>query len=99
MRLPSANYVPIESARSIDDMALSNFIIKLQAITRFVSDALQYALDQQKEDTENVAGKMSNFKKVIVYLLSIECLRDSAVTNLGASKLAPRLIRPSKVLS
>ena len=41
---------------------------------------------------------MSKFKKGNRVLLSTEGLRDSAVTNLGASKLAPRFIGPFKVL-
>uniref|UniRef100_A0AAV1TNN0 Integrase catalytic domain-containing protein n=1 Tax=Peronospora matthiolae TaxID=2874970 RepID=A0AAV1TNN0_9STRA len=58
MRNPKANHAPIESARPIDDMAVSEFILQRQAITRF----------------------------------------DSAVTNLNASKLAPRFIGPFTVL-
>ena len=40
---------------------------------------------------------MSKFVKGDSVLLSIEGLRDSAITNLGASKLAPRFIGPFKV--
>ena len=42
----AANYAPIESARPIDDMAVSEFILQRQAITRFVRDALQSAVDK-----------------------------------------------------
>ncbi|CAI5704106.1 unnamed protein product [Peronospora effusa] len=76
-RSPTANYAPIESARPIDDMAVSEFILQRQAITRF---------------------NMSKFEKGDRVLLSTEGLRDSVVTNLGASKLAPRFIGPFKVL-
>ncbi|CAH0489286.1 unnamed protein product [Peronospora farinosa] len=98
-RSPTANYAPIESARPIDDMAVSEFILQRQAITRFVRDALQSAVDQQKENADKHGRKnMSKFEKGDRVLLSTEGLRDSAVTNLGASKLAPRFIGPFKVL-
>ncbi|CAI5705840.1 unnamed protein product [Peronospora effusa] len=98
-RSPTANYAPIESARPMDDMAVSDFILQRQAITRFVRDALQSAVDQQKEKADKHGRKnMSKFEKGDRVLLSTEGLRDSAVTNLGASKLAPRFIGPFKVL-
>ena len=48
-RSPTANYTPIESALPIADKAVSEFILQRQAITRFVRDALQSAVDKQKE--------------------------------------------------
>ena len=41
---------------------------------------------------------MSKFKKVNRVLLSTDDLRDTAVINLGASKLASRFIGPFRVL-
>ena len=75
MRLPSANYAPIESARPIDDMAVSDFILRRQAITRFVRDALQSAADKQKENAAKHGRKnLSKFSKgdrIVAYRRSI----------------------------
>uniref|UniRef100_A0AAV1UDT5 Tf2-1-like SH3-like domain-containing protein n=1 Tax=Peronospora matthiolae TaxID=2874970 RepID=A0AAV1UDT5_9STRA len=99
MRNPKANYAPIESARPIDDMAVSEFILQRQAITRFVRDTLRSAVDKQKANADKRGRKnTSTFKKGDRVLLTTEGLRDSAVTNLGASKLAPRFIGPFTVL-
>ena len=70
-RSTTANYAPIESARSIDDKAVSEFILQRQAITRFVRDALQSAVDKQKENADKHGRKnMSKFKKGDRVLLS-----------------------------
>uniref|UniRef100_A0AAV1U2E9 Integrase catalytic domain-containing protein n=1 Tax=Peronospora matthiolae TaxID=2874970 RepID=A0AAV1U2E9_9STRA len=99
MRNPKANYAPIESARPIDDMAVSEFILQRQAITRFVRDTLRSAVYKQKANADKRGRKnTSTFKKGDRVLLTTEGLRDSAVTNLGASKLAPRFIGPFTVL-
>ena len=96
---PTANYAPIESARPIDDMAMSEFFLQRQAITRFVRDALQSAVNKHKENADKRGRKnMISFKKGDRVLLSTEGLRDSAFTNLGTSKLAPRFIGPFTVL-
>ena len=57
MRSPTANYAPIESARPIDGMIVSEFILQRQAITRFVGDAHQSAVDKQKENAESTAER------------------------------------------
>ena len=64
MPSPKSNYAPIESARPIDDAAVSEFILQRQAITRFVRDALQAAVDNQKENADKHGRKnMSKFVK------------------------------------
>uniref|UniRef100_A0AAV1UN18 Uncharacterized protein n=1 Tax=Peronospora matthiolae TaxID=2874970 RepID=A0AAV1UN18_9STRA len=99
MRNPKANYAPIESARPIDDMAVSEFILQRQAITRFVRDTLRSAVDKQKANADKRGRKnTSTFKKGDRVLLTTKGLRDSAVTNLGASKLAPRFVGPLTVV-
>uniref|UniRef100_A0AAV1UEE7 Tf2-1-like SH3-like domain-containing protein n=1 Tax=Peronospora matthiolae TaxID=2874970 RepID=A0AAV1UEE7_9STRA len=99
MRRPQANYAPIELARPIDDMAVSEKKIQRQAITRFVRDTVRSAVDKQKGNAGKRGRKnTSAFKKGDRVLLSTEGLRDSAVINLGASKLAPRFIGPFTVL-
>ena len=63
-RSPTVNYAPIESPQPTDDMAVSEFILQRQAITRFVRDALQSAVDQQKENADKHGRKnMSKFEK------------------------------------
>ena len=96
---PTANYAPIEPGRPIDDMAVSVFTLQRQAISRFVRDALRSAVDKQKKNADKHGRKyMSKLVKGNRVLLSTEVLRDSAVTNTGARKLAPRFIGPFKVL-
>ena len=95
---PKANYPPIESARPIDDAAVSEFILQRQAIIRFVRDAVQAAVDKQKENADKNGRKnMNKFVKGDRVLISTDGLRDSAVTNLGASRPAPSFIGPFKV--
>lgn len=96
---PTANYAPFESARPVDEMAVSEFVFQHQAITRFLRDALQSAVDKKKEYSDRHGRKnKSLLKKGDRVLLSTEGLRGSGVTNLGASKLAPCFIGPFKVL-
>ena len=56
-------------------------------------------MDKQKDNADKHGRRnMNKFVKDDCVLLSTEGSRDSAVANLGASKLAPRLIGPFKVL-
>ena len=48
MRSPTAKYAPVQSARPIDEMAVSEFIPQRQIITRSVRDALQSAINKQE---------------------------------------------------
>ena len=62
-------------------------------------DALQSALDkQQRPQTSTARINTSKFKKGDHVLWSTEDLRDTVVTNLGARKLAPRIIGLFRVL-
>ena len=57
-------------------MAVSEFILQRQALTRFVRDALQSAVDKQKENADKYGRKnTSKFKKGDRVLLSTEGLR------------------------
>ena len=56
-RFSTDNYTPIESTRRINDMAVSEFILQRQAITRFVRDALQPAVDKRKNTQTSTAEK------------------------------------------
>ncbi|CAI5728464.1 unnamed protein product [Peronospora destructor] len=96
---PLANYAPKISALPIDDAAVSDFLLHRQSVTRYVRDALQEAVDKQKENADKRGRKnMDIFRIGDKVLLSTEGLRKSAVTNLVASKLAPRFIGPFTIL-
>ena len=94
-----ANYAPIISARPLDEAAVSDFLLHRQSVTRYVRDALQAAVDKQKENADTRGrNNMATFRKGDKVLLSTEGLRNSAVTNLSANKLAPRFIGSFNVL-
>ncbi|OWY91464.1 polyprotein, partial [Phytophthora megakarya] len=94
----SANYTPIPSARPIDTERVEDFDLQRQAIDRYVRDALQAAVDRQKLNADKRGRKNMTKETGDRVLLSTEGIRDSAVTNLGASKLAPRFIGPFKII-
>ncbi|KAE9021737.1 hypothetical protein PF011_g4802 [Phytophthora fragariae] len=95
----AANYAPKTPARPVDNAAVSEFVLQRQSIARFVRDALQDAVDKQKENTDKRGRKnMATFATRDQVPLSTDGIRSSAVTNLGASKLAPRFIGPFKVM-
>ncbi|KAE9019390.1 hypothetical protein PR003_g13313 [Phytophthora rubi] len=95
----AANYAPKTPARPVDNAAVSEFVFQRQSIARFVRDALQNAVDKQKENADKRGRKnMSTFETGDQVLLSTDGIRSSAVTNLGASKLAPRFIGTFKVV-
>ncbi|GMF24368.1 unnamed protein product [Phytophthora fragariaefolia] len=87
----AASYTPKSPARRVDNAAVSAFVQRRESIARFVRDALQEAVDKQKENADKRGRKnMATFTIVEQVLLSTDSIRTSAVTNLGASKLAPR---------
>ena len=76
LRSYTAKYAPIESARLIDDIAVSEFILQRQAITRFVRDTLQSVIDKQKESADKHGRKnTSRFKKGDRVLLSTKAYK------------------------
>ncbi|KAE9289215.1 hypothetical protein PF008_g25933 [Phytophthora fragariae] len=92
-----ANFTPAATPTPIDTAAVSEFLLNRQAITRFVRDALQVAVDHQKANADQRGRKnMSSFRRDERVLLSTEGIQGTAVTNLGANKLAPRFIGPFK---
>ncbi|KAE9310541.1 hypothetical protein PR003_g20245 [Phytophthora rubi] len=86
---PVANFAPAAAPTPIDSAAVSEFLLHRQAVTRFVRDALQAAVDRQKANADRRGERV---------LLSTDGIQGTAVTNLGANKLAPRFIGPFKVL-
>ncbi|POM64685.1 Retrovirus Polyprotein [Phytophthora palmivora] len=95
----AANYAPTSPTRQVDNAAVSAFVQRRASIARFVRDALQDAVDKQKENADRRGRKnMATFRIGKQDLLSTDGIRSSAVTNLGASKLAPRFIGPFRVV-
>ncbi|KAE9165491.1 hypothetical protein PF005_g29580 [Phytophthora fragariae] len=94
----AAKYAAKTPARPVENAAVSEFVMQRQSIARFVRDALQDAVDKQKENADKRGRKnIATFATGDQVLLSTDGIRSSAVTNLGASKLAPRFIGPFKV--
>ncbi|OWZ02271.1 Retrovirus Polyprotein [Phytophthora megakarya] len=95
----SAIYTPIPSAWPIDTERVEDFVFQRQAVDRYVRDALQAAVDRQKLNADKRGRKnTAKFMTGDRVLLSTKGIRDSAVTNLGASKLAPRFIGLFKII-
>ncbi|GMF25304.1 unnamed protein product [Phytophthora fragariaefolia] len=95
----NANFAPKPSPTPIDSAAVSELLLHCQAVTRFVCDALQVAVDRQKAYADRRGRKnMSSFRRGERVLLSTDGIQGTAATNLGASKLAPRFIGPFKIL-
>ncbi|GMF54793.1 unnamed protein product [Phytophthora fragariaefolia] len=95
----AANYTPKSPARKVDNAAVSALVQRRKSIARFVRDALQEAVDKQKENADKRGRKnMATFTIGEQVLLSTDSIRSSAVTNLGASKLTPRFIGPFRVM-
>ncbi|KAE9178187.1 hypothetical protein PF005_g24183 [Phytophthora fragariae] len=114
-----ANFAPAATPTPIDSAAVSEFLLHLQSVTRFVRDALQVAVDRQKVSAAHSSicnlppdsrfascqnadrrgrKNMSSFRRDERVLLSTDGIKGTAVTNLGANKLAPRFIGPFKIL-
>ncbi|KAE9047015.1 hypothetical protein PR001_g4373 [Phytophthora rubi] len=94
-----ANFDPAAAPTPIDSAAVSEFLLHRQAVTRFVRAALQAAVDRHKANADRRGRKyMSSFRRGERVLLSTDGIQVTAVTNLGANKLAPRLIGPFKIL-
>ncbi|KAE8990891.1 hypothetical protein PR001_g21372 [Phytophthora rubi] len=53
----ATNYAPKTPARPVDNAPVSEFVLQRQSITRFVRDALQDAVDKQKENADKRGRK------------------------------------------
>ncbi|GMF49540.1 unnamed protein product [Phytophthora fragariaefolia] len=103
--MPAASVVaqrtlaPKPTPTPIDSADVSELLLHRQAVTLFVHDALQVAVDCQKANADRRGRKnMSSFRRGERVLLSTDIIQGTAVTNLGANKLAPRFIGPFKFL-
>ncbi|GMF14598.1 unnamed protein product [Phytophthora fragariaefolia] len=77
-----------------------DFVQRRQAVTRFVQDAIAASVVRQKLDADNNGrGNSNEFKVGSLVLLATQNLAKHAVSDFGASKLAPRFIGPFTVLA
>ncbi|KAE9292940.1 hypothetical protein PR003_g24633 [Phytophthora rubi] len=68
-----ANFAPAATPTPIDSAAVFEFLLHRQAVTRFVRDALQVAVDRQKANADRRGRKnMSSFRRGERVLLSTE---------------------------
>ncbi|RAW29330.1 hypothetical protein PC110_g14307 [Phytophthora cactorum] len=85
-----ANYAPKQAARPVDNAAVIDFLLQHQAVARY--DALQAAVDKQKENADNRGRKHTDsFTTGGRVLLSTTGIMNSTVTNLGARKTCAAL--------
>ncbi|KAG3241752.1 hypothetical protein PI124_g13375 [Phytophthora idaei] len=76
-----------------------DLVQRRQAVIRFVQDAIAASVDRQKLNADNVGrGNINEFEKGSLVLLATQNLPRHAVSDFGASKLAPRFIGPFTVL-
>ncbi|GMF70847.1 unnamed protein product [Phytophthora fragariaefolia] len=76
-----------------------DFVQRRQAVIRFVQDAIAASVDRQKRTADNNGrGNSNEFKVGSLVLLATQNLAKHAVSDFGASKLAPRFIGPFTVL-
>lgn len=93
-----ANYAPKPKVKPADAEAVADFVSQRQSVVRFVRDALQSAADRQKAAVDKRGRKNMNMYRVgDRVLLSTDGIKNASVTNLGASKLAPRFIGPFRI--
>ncbi|KAG3113717.1 hypothetical protein PI124_g7324 [Phytophthora idaei] len=76
-----------------------DFVQRRQAVIRFVQDAIAASVDRLKLNADNVGrGNTNEFEKGSLVLLATQNLPRHAVSDFGASKLAPRFTGPFTVL-
>ncbi|KAE9258557.1 hypothetical protein PF001_g33323, partial [Phytophthora fragariae] len=77
-----------------------DFVQRRQAVIRFVQDDFAASVDRQKLNADNNGrGNTNEFKVGSLVLLATQNLDKHAVSDFGASKLAPRFIGPFTVLA
>jgi hypothetical protein len=90
---------PLNDMTSREAQQVDDFIVRRQAIVRFVRDAIAKAQDLQKEQADKSGRKNKQVYKINdLVLLSTANLPEHAVSNLGSSKLLPRYIGPFRVV-
>ncbi|GMF53301.1 unnamed protein product [Phytophthora fragariaefolia] len=77
-----------------------DFVQRRQAVIRYVQEAIAASVDRQKLNADNNGrGNSNEFKVGSLVLLATQNLAKYAVSDFGASKLAPRFIGPFTVLA
>ncbi|KAF1319909.1 Pol protein, partial [Globisporangium splendens] len=90
---------PLNDLTSREEQQVDDFVVRRQAVVRFVRDAIAKAQDLQKEQADKSGRKNKQVYKINdLVLLSTANLPEHAVSNLGSSKLLPRFIGPFKVV-
>ncbi|KAF1325111.1 Pol protein, partial [Globisporangium splendens] len=90
---------PLDDLTSREEQQVDDFVVRRQAVVRFVRDAIAKAQDLQKEQADKSGRKNKQVYKIDdLVLLSTANLPEHAVSNLGSSKLLPRFIGPFKVV-
>ncbi|KAF1318417.1 reverse transcriptase, partial [Globisporangium splendens] len=88
---------PLDGLTSREEQQVDDFVVRRQAVVRFVRDAITKAQDLQKEQADKSGRKNKQVYKINdLALLSTANLPEHAVSNLGSSKLLPRFIGPFK---
>ncbi|KAF1328883.1 Pol protein, partial [Globisporangium splendens] len=88
---------PLDDLTSREEQQVDDFVVRRQAVVRFVRDAIAKAQDLQKEQADKSGRKNKQVYKINdLVLLSTANLPEHAVSNLGSSKLLPRFIGPFK---
>ncbi|KAF1313280.1 reverse transcriptase, partial [Globisporangium splendens] len=95
-----ANFDSMKTLNDItsrEEQQVDDFVVRRQAVVRFVRDAIVKAQDLQKEQADKSGRKNKQVYKINdLVLLSTANLPEHAVSNLGSSKLLPRFIGPFK---
>ncbi|KAF1318072.1 reverse transcriptase, partial [Globisporangium splendens] len=82
---------PLDDLTSREEQQVDDFVVRRQAVVRFVRDAIAKAQDLQKEQADKSGRKNKQVYKINdLVLLSTANLPEHAVSNLGSSKLLPR---------
>ncbi|KAF1333232.1 Pol protein, partial [Globisporangium splendens] len=89
-----ANFDSMKTLNDItsrEEQQVDDFVVRRQAVVRFVRDAIAKAQDLQKEQADKSGRKNKQVYKINdLVLLSTANLPEHAVSNLGSSKLLPR---------
>ena len=90
---------PLKAVRLSDSKAIDDFVTERRSVARFVSDDIAAAVDKQKASADERERKnCEKFKVGDFVLLSTTGIKESTVTNLDASMLAPRYIGTFEVI-